>query len=285
MSFLDKYSEAEITKYIADSVNLAEALRKMGQSANSGSNRILISHYIKEHNIDTSHFNNFSNVRTPKDIFIEKSTDSQKTVRKYYKRGNYSEYKCAICGLDPFWNGMELTLTLDHINGVSDDHRLENLRWICPNCDRQLPTYGSKRRKQYLYCKNCGTEIARGNKTGLCKRCYLDSRKTTTNKQSVSKIYEKTGTCLVCGKTIDKRSSYCSICEQKQRRDIGIQKRIDNGITREFLKNEIRTKPFLQIAKDQGVSDNTIRKWCKRYNLPFRVLDIQNISDEDWELI
>lgn len=286
MSFLDKYTEQEIADYIAESVNIAEVLRKMGQSANSGSNRILISHYVKEHNLDISHFNNFSNIRTPKDIFIEKSSASQNTVRKYYKRGNYSEYKCAICGLNPFWNGKELTLTLDHINGVSDDHRLENLRWICPNCDRQLPTYGSKRRKQHLYCKNCGEEIKRGNKTGFCKKCYWDSKKSTTNKsQSINEISAKTGICLICGKSIDKRSTYCNICEQKQRRDIAIQNRIDKGITREFLKNEIRTKPFLQIAKEQGVTDNTIRKWCKRYNLPFRATEIQKISDEDWKLI
>ena len=71
-----------------------------------------------------------------KDIFVEDSPVDQTTMRKHYKKGNYSEYKCAICGLEPFWNGKELVLTLDHINGHNKDHRIENLRWICPNCDR-----------------------------------------------------------------------------------------------------------------------------------------------------
>ena len=61
-----------------------------------------------------------------------------------YIKGNYTPYKCSICGLEPFWNGKELTLTLDHINGINNDDRLENLRWVCPNCDRQLSTFSGK---------------------------------------------------------------------------------------------------------------------------------------------
>ena len=136
MSFLDNYSEQDIAKYVAESVNFAEVLIKMGRSANSGSNRMIISLYAKEHEIKTDHFVGAAKTRTPKDIFIENSTATQNIMRKYYKQGNYSEYKCAICGQEPFWNGKELVLTLDHINGVSNDHRLEKLRWICPNCGK-----------------------------------------------------------------------------------------------------------------------------------------------------
>lgn len=269
MSFLDKYSESEIVNFIAESSNFAEVLNKMGQSSNSGSNRLLISHYTKEHNIDISHFQCSSKLRTPKDIFIENSTAAQSTLRRYYKRGNYSEYKCAICGLAPFWNGKELTMTLDHINGINNDHRLENLRWICPNCDRQLPTYGTKRKKKHMYCKKCGVEISHKNKTGLCKDCYA----------------KKPNICFNCGKLIDRDATYCRTCDFENRKNIAIQNRIDKGITREFLKNEIRTKPFIQIAKEQGVSDNTIRKWCKRYNLPFKTSEIKKVSDENWKSI
>jgi 5-methylcytosine-specific restriction endonuclease McrA len=38
---------------------------------------------------------------------------------------------------------------LDHINGVRDDHRLENLRMLCPNCHSQTPTYGGRNAKRH----------------------------------------------------------------------------------------------------------------------------------------
>ena len=36
---------------------------------------------------------------------------------------------------------------LDHINGDPTDHRLENLRLICPNCHSLTPTYRFRRGK------------------------------------------------------------------------------------------------------------------------------------------
>lgn len=51
---------------------------------------------------------------------------------------------CSICQQPPSWNGKPLTIILDHINGKPDDWRVTNLRLVCPNCDIQLPTFGSK---------------------------------------------------------------------------------------------------------------------------------------------
>ena len=56
-------------------------------------------------------------------------------------------------------------------------------------------------------------------------------------------------------------------------------------IEREELKHLIRSKPFTQIGKDFGVSDNAVRKWCDKYNLPRRVIDIKKYTDEEWENI
>jgi hypothetical protein len=55
--------------------------------------------------------------------------------------------ECYECGLLPYWNNKPITLRIDHINGVSDDNRLENLRILCPNCHVQTDTFGGKRRK------------------------------------------------------------------------------------------------------------------------------------------
>lgn len=68
----------------------------------------------------------------------------------------YMEDKCSICGWDKKAEGMVRTpCELDHINGDPTDHRLENLRLICPNCHSLTPTYRFRRGK---------TNEARGRK-------------------------------------------------------------------------------------------------------------------------
>ena len=56
-------------------------------------------------------------------------------------------------------------------------------------------------------------------------------------------------------------------------------------ITREELKKLIRTQPFTQIAKQYQVTDNAIKKWCDKFNLPRTKKEIKTYSDEDWKNI
>ena len=66
------------------------------------------------------------------------------SVRKAILEQNLIEYKCSVCGLQDEWNGSKISLHLDHINGENGDHRLENLRFLCPNCHSQTQTYVGK---------------------------------------------------------------------------------------------------------------------------------------------
>ena len=51
--------------------------------------------------------------------------------------------KCEICGIED-WQGERLSFELDHIDGNSNNHLLENLRVVCPNCHSQTETYRAK---------------------------------------------------------------------------------------------------------------------------------------------
>jgi len=81
-------------------------------------------------------------------VLVENSTYARHCLKKRILDNELIVYKCGCCGIDPVWYGEPMPLILDHINGVNDDNRLINLRFVCSNCDSQLPTYKSKNRKK-----------------------------------------------------------------------------------------------------------------------------------------
>lgn len=85
---------------------------------------------------------------TNEELFTQNNNHSRAVVKKRILKQNIIPYKCAICGQEPIWNGKELVLVLDHINGINNDNRLENLRFLCPNCNAQQDTFCGKAIKQ-----------------------------------------------------------------------------------------------------------------------------------------
>ncbi|WP_420846502.1 HNH endonuclease [Nocardioides solisilvae] len=58
--------------------------------------------------------------------------------------GEEQQGLCALCARPGVWNGRPLVLVLDHIDGDSENNRLENLRLVCPHCDSQLDTFKAR---------------------------------------------------------------------------------------------------------------------------------------------
>lgn len=146
IALVRQYSKEELEKMVKESHSMRELQRKIGYKS-IGANFHTVQNVLNEYGISTEHFTGVAKgfiKRNEENVFIKDSSATQATLRRWYIKGNYSEYKCAICGQPPQWQGKPLTLTLDHINGDNHDDRLENLRWICPNCDRQLDTFAGK---------------------------------------------------------------------------------------------------------------------------------------------
>jgi 5-methylcytosine-specific restriction endonuclease McrA len=64
-------------------------------------------------------------------------------LKKRLINDGIKENKCEICGITE-WNGNPISMQLDHIDGNSHNHKLENLRMTCPNCHSQTETYCGK---------------------------------------------------------------------------------------------------------------------------------------------
>ena len=230
-SIIGKYTCEEVQKLVNQCTSMKQLAQALGYSTNGGTSSKTIKKYCDYYNISLKHFNQIQKTftkRNPENIFCENSTATQAVLRRWYKKGEYTEYKCSICGLEPFWNGKELTLTLDHINGNNRDDRLENLRWVCPNCDRQLDTFCSKNmnydlrknKKEQTYCKNCGKEIS-------------------------------------------SKAIYCIQCQGLMNRKI--ERPSSEDLYKILVDNNGN---FSAVGRLYGVSDNSIRKWCKAYNMP-----------------
>lgn len=74
-------------------------------------------------------------------VFTESSSYNRGHLKKRIIQQELIPYICDRCNLIDEWNGKPLVLRLDHINGIKNDHRIDNLRFLCPNCDSQEPTY------------------------------------------------------------------------------------------------------------------------------------------------
>jgi hypothetical protein len=68
---------------------------------------------------------------------------SRYNIKHRLIRAGLLENRCQECNLTE-WRGKPLMAHIDHINGIKDDHRLENLRMLCPNCHSQTETYGGR---------------------------------------------------------------------------------------------------------------------------------------------
>lgn len=82
------------------------------------------------------------------DVLVEHSTYPRYCLRRRLITTGILQYSCACCGIEAIWNGKPMPLILDHINGINDDNRLENLRFVCSNCDSQLDTYKARNKRK-----------------------------------------------------------------------------------------------------------------------------------------
>lgn len=149
-----KLNDNEFIDLVKSSLNISEVLFKLGYTTKGNSwGYSKVKQRMTDLNLSGSDFRGKSALKqnsTDKEIPTEKllvknSKHPRNILRRHIIKNNLLPYKCAICGCIE-WQGKTLSLELDHINGINNDNRLENLRFLCPNCHSQTDTYGSRNR-------------------------------------------------------------------------------------------------------------------------------------------
>src|SRR5678815_3571460 len=77
------------------------------------------------------------------EILIPNSTYQSNKLRKRLIKDGIKKPQCARCWR-VFWEGKDIPLELNHINGDNADNRIENVELICPNCHALTDNYRGK---------------------------------------------------------------------------------------------------------------------------------------------
>ena len=167
MFALPKYTETEARAAVSSSLSYAEALRKLGLRPVGGNHRVF-RHYVDEiWGISTAHFDpdraalsGLSRIQPIplEDVLVTGSSYCRRSLKKRLYESGLKARTCELCGQGEIWRGERMSLILDHVNGVPDDNRIENLRIVCPNCAATLDTHcGRKNKLPERECQHCGT--------------------------------------------------------------------------------------------------------------------------------
>jgi hypothetical protein len=233
-----RYSSEEAREAIAASLSWSEALRRLGM-CHSGGAHLVLRKYTSIWGISTEHFDPYAAVRGSgtrtrrplEEILVEHSTFARNHLKERLYEAGLKQPICELCGQGELWRGRRMGLILDHVNGVSDDNRLENLRIVCPNCAATLDTHCARSRR-----------VTRA--TRMCIRCG----------EAFSPKYAKQRYCSrECGTRHDRNGVVRPGARRVERPPYP------------QLVREVHALGYCGTARRYGVSDNAIRKWIRAY--------------------
>jgi Zn ribbon nucleic-acid-binding protein len=163
-------------------------------------------------------------------VLVRGSNYCRRSLKRRLYQSGLKARSCELCGQGEDWLGAHMSLILDHINGVPDDNRIENLRIVCPNCAATLDTHcGRKNKLPERECARCGEVFA--PRSAVHRYC----------------------------------SRHCGIRHDERRRGPRLETRKVDRPSYEQLMADVESMGFVATGRKYGVSDNAVRKWIRWY--------------------
>ena len=145
-----KWTHEQLFAACVESVCYSDLLVRLGLRP-AGGNYATLHKKIRELRIDTSHFRKGPWSKGRRDLPQRRFPLSQVLIENSWANTNDLKWRlineglkngsCELCGWAQRSADGRLPLELDHINGIRNDNRIENLRVLCPNCHSLQPTH------------------------------------------------------------------------------------------------------------------------------------------------
>ncbi len=234
------YDEDQARQAVEQSFSYAEALRRLGLRPSGGNHRLFRRHIDEVWMISTDHFDRAGAQRLGvsrrgiplQQVLVEGSSYSRTALKRRLFDSGLKERRCELCGQDEVWRGGRMSMILDHINGVPDDNRVENLRIVCPNCAATFETHCGRKNRLPLRIRECA-------------RCGQQFSPHSADQRYCSRD---------CGCRHTNRPRTPSMFTRKVERP-----------PYEQLIGETNECGFSAVGRKYGVSGNAVRKWIRWY--------------------
>lgn len=251
---------------VKKNVSKAECLRELGKRP-SGGNYKWFNRIVKKFSIDTSHFTgqgwsfgkkvaaNNSKYSLEEILIKDSPYSSSCHLKKRLLKEGVKQWICEDC-LNSEWNGEKIPLELEHSNGDNTDHRIENIKLLCPNCHAQTPFYRGKNKLSTLNERREVNRVKFGETLTGNPELSCNSSKVT---KSVETLRREPKSCQ-CGNRKSKNASQCRECEK-------LNRKTNRPSYNQLIQDFSEERSFVRVGKKYGVSDNAVRKWLKFYQI------------------